>query len=199
MSDSPLRCPEVGCTGWVSEVRDADEHFWGCGECGATWFDRGDLDESIREAVEKYPYRKQCYRKSKDSWRPVPLKNEPDDYEDLVEQEADDDVSDDPAEDDYACPVSKCYGTALYMEAEPEDEGGDPAHWLCDCCGSMWFDKKNLMQEITAIIEKYPYRANRYKKVRNEWTPVKWAGDIMEYDDLVEKEARDRKTGRRRG
>jgi hypothetical protein len=122
MSDSPLRCPEVSCTGWVSEVRDGDQHFWGCGECGTTWFERDELEESILAAVKKYPYRKMCYRKSKQGWQPAPLKNEPEDYEDRVEQEVDDFAAD-PAEENYACPVSKCYGTALYMEDESEDGG----------------------------------------------------------------------------
>jgi hypothetical protein len=197
MSDSPLRCPETACTGWVVEVCDGDEHFWGCGECGTTWFDRCELDESIRAAVTKYPYRKKCYRKSKQGWNPAPVRNEPKGYEDLVEQEGGE-VAADPAEVNYACPVSKCCGTALYMEDESND-GGDPAHWLCDCCGSTWLDKENLMQEIGAIIDRYPHRAARYQKVGKGWKPVEWVGDIMDYDDLVEKEARDRKTGRRRG
>jgi hypothetical protein len=195
MTESALRCPEVTCTGWVSEVDDGDEHFWGCGECGTVWSERDELDDSIREAVKKYPYRKKCYRKSGDTWKPVPLDKEPDDYEQRVEQESDDET---PAEDNFACPVSKCEGTALYMEDESED-GGDPAHWLCDCCDSKWFSKKALMKEIGAIIKMYPYRAKLYKKDQREWKPVAWKGDILDYCDLVKKEPRDRQAGKRRG
>lgn len=89
MSEEPLRCPEVCCTGWVSEVDDGDEHFWGCGECGNVWYDRGELDEAIGDIVSQFPYRKKVYRKSKGSWQPVPLDDEPEDYEELVEEEED--------------------------------------------------------------------------------------------------------------
>ncbi len=85
MADQPLRCPEAGCTGWVSEVED--EGFWGCGECGMTWDEREELDDAIQEAIETYPYRKKVYRKTKNGWQPVAIDDEPEDYEELVDEE----------------------------------------------------------------------------------------------------------------
>jgi Zn-finger nucleic acid-binding protein len=90
MSDEPLRCPEEACTGWVSEVDDGDEHFWGCGECGNVWYERAELDEAIAEIIVRFPYRKKVYRQSNGNWQPVPLDDEPEDYEELVEEEWDD-------------------------------------------------------------------------------------------------------------
>ena len=192
MSETPLRCPEIGCTGWVSEVDDGDEHFWGCGECGNVWDERGELNEAIDDIVSQFPYRKKVYRKSKGGWQPVPLEKEPEDYEGLVEDEGE--QADGDNEDlTLACPVSKCYGTVFFSE----DEEGQ--YWMCDCCDSRWFDTKNLMKEIAAIIKTFPYRKQLYRKAEEGYEPVEWDGDIMDYCDLVEKEPRDKKAGKKRG
>ena len=87
MSDEPFRCPEEGCTGWVSEVDDGDEHFWGCGECGNVWYEREELDEAIEEIISQYPHRKSVYRRANGNWNPVALDDEPEEYEERVEEE----------------------------------------------------------------------------------------------------------------
>lgn len=196
MSKDALRCPETSCTGWVSEVDDGHEHFWGCGECGTTWFEQNELDQAITEAIEKHPYRKKCYRKSKQSWIGVSLEKEPKDYEALVEQECDDTES--TNDQNLACPISMCEGTVLFMKDESAD-GGDPARWLCDCCDSSWIDERNLFREIADIIKKYPYRAKLYRKEGDAWHPVEWDGDILDYMDLVDQEEEDSNEGQQRG
>ena len=115
--------------------------------------------------------------------------------EELVEQEWGEDEDE---SETFACPVSKCEGSVFLMEAG-SDYDDSPAYWWCDCCDSKWLDKKNLMKEVDAIIKKYPYRAKLYKPVGGAWNPVEWEGDITEYCELVEKEAKDRKAGRQRG
>ena len=64
--------------------------FWGCGECGGIWRKKKNLYAEILAIVKKYPYRQVCYKKSGKGWLPAGLDNEPDDYEDLVEQEDED-------------------------------------------------------------------------------------------------------------
>jgi hypothetical protein len=115
MNETPLRCPEIG---WVSEIDDGDEHFWGCGECGNVWYERSELDEAIDDIVSQFPYRKKVYRKSKGTWQPVPLEKEPEDYEELVEaeEEAEGDDGDDEIWWTLACPVSKCDGSVFFSE-----------------------------------------------------------------------------------
>jgi hypothetical protein len=101
MSDLNLRCPEQTCSGWVCWVDDGDEKFWGCGECGNVWFTREELDAAITTIVEKYPYRAKCYVKSgkpATAWDPAPPEEEPEDYDELVEEEWEDE-EDEPSEE----------------------------------------------------------------------------------------------------
>ena len=74
----------------TTEVDDGDEHFWGCGECGNVWYEREELDEAIGEITSRFAYRKKVYRQQKGIWHPVPLDDEPEDYEERVEEEWDD-------------------------------------------------------------------------------------------------------------
>lgn len=208
MSENSLRCPDIGCPGLIAEMPDGDEHFWMCGECGDVWYDRDELDEAIGKIISQFPYRKKVYRKSKGTWQPVPLGKEPIDYEELVEaelEEADGDADEDEVDGDVdeddddiwwtlACPVSKCDGTVFFDE---DEKGGK--YWVCDSCDSKWFDAKNLMKEIAEIIKKFPYRKQMYRKTKAAYEPVDWDGDIMEYCDLVQKEPRDKKAGKKRG
>lgn len=200
MSEPTFRCPESTCIGWVSLVEDADETFWGCGECGTVWSDRDELHEAIEAAIEKHPYRKNCYRKTRTGWNPVPLDKEPEDYEDLVEQEWDEDsdVDDDADESDYPdgvdescyrCPVSQCSGWVCWTEEGGFD--GDQPAWECGWCGSTWFDKKNLLKEIEAITAKFTYRQACYVRSKRSWAPAPIESHPADYDDLVEAEPED--------
>lgn len=194
MNENPLRCPEIGCTGWISEVDDGDEHFWGCGECGNAWYERGELDEAIGNIISQFAYRKKVYRKSKGSWQPMPLEKEPENYEELVEAEEGEEESGGEYDDVFlACPVSRCGGSCFYSEDE------DGWYWMCDTCDSRWFDTKNFMKEIAAMIKQYPYRKQLYRKSDRGYEPVEWEGDIMEYEALVRKEPGDKKRGKKRG
>ena len=198
MNETPLRCPEIGCTGWISEVDDGDEHFWGCGECGNIWYDRAELDQAIDEIVSQFSYRKKVYRKSEKTWEPVPLGKEPRNYEELVEAEVEEEDGDENEDDDdiwwtLACPVSKCDGSLFF----DEDEKGK--YWACDTCDSSWFDTKNLNKEIEAIIKKFPYRKKLYRKTADGYEPVDWDPDDFKYCDMVQKEPRDKKAGKKRG
>lgn len=88
MADDSLRCPTRACQGWICLVDEETDHpFWGCGECGAVWADRSDLDDAISGAVECYPHRLRVYRKSGGGWSPVPPASEPADYAERVEAE----------------------------------------------------------------------------------------------------------------
>ncbi|MDN5395687.1 MAG: hypothetical protein L0G39_16100 [Chryseobacterium sp.] len=81
-----LRCPCNSCYGLLSYVDDS-KPFWGCGECGTVWFSKADLFQSITNSIEKYPYRAKVYTKKGNNFHPVPLENEPENYEDVVAQE----------------------------------------------------------------------------------------------------------------
>jgi hypothetical protein len=133
----------------------------------------------------------------KGTWQPVPLEKEPEDYEELVEaeEEAEGDDGDDEIWWTLACPVSKCDGSVFFSE----DGVQEGKYWACDSCDSSWFDTKNLVKEIAAIIKKFPYRKKLYRKTDDGYEPVDWEGDIMDYCDLVEKEPRDKTAGKKRG
>ncbi|MBT4865996.1 MAG: hypothetical protein HON53_12900 [Planctomycetaceae bacterium] len=89
------RCPVSRCTGWVDFIEDKDEgDFWGCGECGSSWRKRKNFFAEISAIVKKYKYRQASYRKSGRNWEPDDDNQEPDDYEDLVEQEEPDTADD---------------------------------------------------------------------------------------------------------
>ncbi len=86
------RCPIARCTGWVSYAsEESDEKsFWGCGECGSIWYNRENLFGEISDIVKKYKYRRKCYIKQKQEWKPADLDKEHKDYEDLVVEEEQD-------------------------------------------------------------------------------------------------------------
>ena len=90
--------------------------------------------------------------------------------------------------DAYRCPVSGCVGSVSWLEEEDPEE---TSHWFCDVCGSSWYEKKNLLKEIDAIIEKYPYRQACYVKVAGEWQPADEDSEPDDYEDLVEEEPED--------
>jgi uncharacterized Zn finger protein len=81
------RCPVAGCWGWVSEVDDGGDKFWGCGECGSIWRSLASLEKEITAIVARFPYRRKSYRKKGAHWAPGELTKEVSDYEDRVASE----------------------------------------------------------------------------------------------------------------
>lgn len=81
-----LRCPCDSCYGLISYVED-QKPFWGCGECGSVWFTQSDLFEAIEASIKKHPYRAKVYKKKGNNFMPVPLENEPENYEETVARE----------------------------------------------------------------------------------------------------------------
>jgi hypothetical protein len=71
-----------------------EEPFWGCGECGSMWYDKANLLKEIEAIVNRFKYRKKCYRKVKGEWQPADMEKIPDDYEERVENEPEDDATD---------------------------------------------------------------------------------------------------------
>ena len=83
-----LRCPISGCCGFISEIIDNDEQFYGCGECGAIWYNINNLFNEIANIIKIYPYRKKVYiLKGEKEFAPISIENSPKEYEQLVEQE----------------------------------------------------------------------------------------------------------------
>jgi hypothetical protein len=82
-----LRCPCKTCSGYISYIEDSPG-FWGCGECGSTWFNKDDLFRDIENISKQYSYRQKVYIKDKKfCFLPVDLEKEPKNYEKLVENE----------------------------------------------------------------------------------------------------------------
>lgn len=81
-----LRCPVETCIGWV---RGGDDVSWYCESCSYEWDEREDFNEAIAEIIAQRPYRAACYVKNGDNYEPAPRKQEPADYELLVEAELD--------------------------------------------------------------------------------------------------------------
>lgn len=81
----------------------------------------------------------------------------------------------------YRCPVSRCSGWVSFVEEES-------SFWGCGECGSVWYDKNNLMKEISDIIKRYKYRKNSYTKSGTEWLPGNMEKEDTNYEEKVEKE-----------
>lgn len=88
--DTLYRCPVSRCTGSVSHVEYDDGPFWGCGGCGAIWYEKDNLLKEIDDIVKRFKYRRKCYKKTQGKWVPADLGKEPSDYNETVEQEPDD-------------------------------------------------------------------------------------------------------------
>ena len=90
-SSPTFRCPAVGCSGWLADIRDVPTgdvpQRWGCGECGRTWRTDTDLFRDIGSIVERFDHRAKVYVKKGRRWYPAPLEEQPENYEMLVERE----------------------------------------------------------------------------------------------------------------
>ena len=79
-----FRCPQVGCSGFVVSL---DDGVWGCGECGTDFQSDAKLFEAIESISVTHPYRARCYARTCSGFRPVLAKDEPTNYQELVESE----------------------------------------------------------------------------------------------------------------
>ncbi|GAB4142385.1 MAG: hypothetical protein Tsb009_12660 [Planctomycetaceae bacterium] len=200
MADEPLRCPTPVCIGWVTYIEDDDGNFWGCGECGEVWFSRKDLNAAIKEITDTYNYRKACYTKSGRNWVAADPANEPDDYEELVEDEDypedDDEDGDEPEDEDdstdesdepewlyeiFCCPTWGCHGTVIWCEDGP-DPDTETAGWYCEMCEKSWPTHENFFKAIKAIVKKAPHREQFYEQTDDGWLPV---GDFEDWEKIV--------------
>jgi len=84
------RCPVSRCTGDVSFVKDDESPFWGCGECGSIWYQKDNLLKEIDSIVERFKYRRKCYKRVRGKWVPADPAKEPSDYRESVESEPED-------------------------------------------------------------------------------------------------------------
>lgn len=85
----------------------------------------------------------------------------------------------------YRCPVSQCSGNVSYIKYE---EG---PFWGCSECGSMWYDKKNLLKEIDTIVKRFTYRGKCYRKVKGKWEPADSPVEPDDYYEMVAEEPDD--------
>jgi hypothetical protein len=83
------RCPAPHCTGWVCDISTLpdEENKWGCGECGNTWLDDSELQRAIANIVGRYAHRSVAYKQVDGRWYGVPLADQPEGYERIVETE----------------------------------------------------------------------------------------------------------------
>lgn len=81
-----LRCPERGCSGFVSRVVADDrlESFWGCGACGVIWNSRAKLEAQIANSVQWGRHRAAVFTHTKLGWTAVAIERQPSDYEQAV-------------------------------------------------------------------------------------------------------------------
>lgn len=88
----------------------------------------------------------------------------------------------------YRCPVSACAGWVDFIEEVEED---DEPFWGCGECGSAWYKKSNLLKEIDAIVQTFPYRKSCYRKAKGEWLPADPDKTPDDYEERVENEPDD--------
>lgn len=87
-TEESLRCPISGCSGFVSYIDDSDDQFYGCGECGAIWYNKSNLFTEIANIINTFPYRGKVYILKGDmEFTPIAIENSPKEYEQLVEKE----------------------------------------------------------------------------------------------------------------
>jgi hypothetical protein len=87
----------------------------------------------------------------------------------------------------YRCPVSGCAGWVDYVDNDL-DEG---PFWGCGECGSVWYEKANLLKEIDQIVKKFKYRKKCYRKSKEEWIPADPDKIPDDYEERVEAEPQD--------
>ncbi|MDH6254438.1 transcription elongation factor Elf1 [Chryseobacterium sp. H1D6B] len=81
-------------------------------------------------------------------------------------------------EDGLRCPNAGCFGIISFIEEEKP-------FWGCGECGTVWNKKSELFQDVKISIEKYPYRAEVYKKKRKGFIPAALEDEPEDYEDLV--------------
>ena len=91
-----------------------------------------------------------------------------------------------PSAEPYRCPVSCCAGFVSFVEDADEEP-----FWGCGECGSIWYDKAKLFEEITAIVEQHKYRKRCYQKKKGQWIPADPDKEIADYEDRVYDEPED--------
>lgn len=82
----------------------------------------------------------------------------------------------------YRCPVSHCTGWVVCVEDE------EAPFWGCGECGSVWFQKANLLREIDSILALFPYRHSCYRQAEGEWLPTDPETIPKDYEERVEQE-----------
>ena len=80
------QCPIEACIG-VVEKNEEKKGAYGCPECGNEWSSKEALFKSIREIVEKYPYRKEVYIFHKNNIKSIPFKMISSKYYSKVQEE----------------------------------------------------------------------------------------------------------------
>ena len=83
----------------------------------------------------------------------------------------------------YRCPVSRCSGWVVLV-AEPEER----SFWGCGECGSVWYNRSKLFEEIRKIINRFPYRQRCYVFDGDTILPNKLADESKNYEELVRRE-----------
>lgn len=84
-------------------------------------------------------------------------------------------------EDGLRCPCSSCCGLISYVDDKPP-------FWGCGECGTVWFSKADLFQNISESIKKHPYRAKVYRKEENAFFPVPLDHEPENYEKTVLRE-----------
>jgi len=95
----------------------------------------------------------------------------------------------DMGETTLRCPVSGCTGWVSFIE--DESEPSSRPFWGCGESGSIWYERKSLNKEISAIIKKFAYRKHCYVKVGKDWEPNGLGKEPKNYEEFVEKEPKD--------
>lgn len=77
------------------------------------------------------------------------------------------------------CPVLACTGFVVQLEQKTKTV------YCCGECGSTWKIAEDLFSEIEAIIKKFKYRRQAYRKSRQIWLPAGADAEPANYDELV--------------
>lgn len=80
----------------------------------------------------------------------------------------------------WHCPEEGCTGYASWIRNE--------GFIGCNECGETWMSERELFEQISKAVARYPYRQSVYKKEDNIWLPVEPEDEPKDYEEKVEQE-----------
>lgn len=77
------------------------------------------------------------------------------------------------------CPVESCAGWIT---------GSEHGEWTCEECGYEWYNREEVNEAVSEIIQSHPHRAQCYLMIADNWGPAPIGQEPEDYEALVDTE-----------